>query len=73
MWAGNVLLLEFLLQYQHSINIQSRTYSGLTAIMLADGRGYHDIVHQLQRFGGALEHVTFEESSDSDEEMVRIM
>ncbi|XP_061183414.1 NF-kappa-B inhibitor alpha-like [Saccostrea echinata] len=64
---GNVLLLEFLLQYP--INIHSRTYSGLTAIMLADGRGYHDIVQQLQKFGGSLENVTFEESSDSDEEM----
>lgn len=64
---GNVLLLEFLLQYP--INVHSRTYSGLTAIMLADGRGYHDIVQQLQKFGGSLENVTFEESSDSDEEM----
>lgn len=68
--SGNTLLLEFLLQYP-SVNIQFRTYSGLTAIMLADGRGYNDIVYQLQKFGGLLENVAFEESSDSDEDMVR--
>ena len=39
--------------------------------MLADGRGYNDIVYQLQKFGGLLENVAFEESSDSDEDMVR--
>lgn len=68
--TGNTLLLDFLLQYD-TINIHSRTYSGLTAIMLADGRNYHDIVHQLQKYGGSLENVAFDDSSDSEEDMVR--
>lgn len=66
--TGNTLLLDFLLQYD-TINIHSRTYSGLTAIMLADGRNYHDIVHQLQKYGGSLENVAFDDSSDSEEDM----
>lgn len=66
--TGNTLLLDFLLQYG-TINIHSRTYSGLTAIMLADGRNFHDIVHQLQKYGGSLENVIFDDSSDSEEEM----
>lgn len=68
--TGNTLLLDFLLQYS-TINLHSRTYSGLTAIMLADGRNYHDIVHQLQKYGGSLENVAFDDSSDSEEDMVR--
>lgn len=67
----NSVLLEFLLQHRNIIDLNATTYGGLTAVQLADGRDFSDIVSTLRRNGAIYTPLPVEEN-DSDEEMVSI-
>ncbi|XP_052057488.1 NF-kappa-B inhibitor cactus-like [Mytilus californianus] len=64
----NSVLLEFLLQQRERIDLNSTTYGGLTAVQLADGRDFSDVVSILRRSGAIYTPLPVEEN-DSDEEM----
>ncbi|XP_076096985.1 NF-kappa-B inhibitor cactus-like [Mytilus galloprovincialis] len=64
----NSVLLEFLLQHRNIIDLNATTYGGLTAVQLADGRDFSDIVSTLRRNGAIYTPLPVEEN-DSDEEM----
>ncbi|KAH9515335.1 hypothetical protein Btru_014184 [Bulinus truncatus] len=69
---GNMNLLKFVLS-QKDVNINAKTYAGLTSIILALGRQHEEIVHVLAANGALCEELTFSDDSDidaSDEEMV---
>ena len=66
---GYLQALELLLQ-QRDLNLNARTYGGLTAVSLAHGRHLNNIVELLYRVGADCSQLLEESSESSDEEMV---
>lgn len=64
--TGNIVLLEFLLS-QPGLTLNVTTYGGLTAVQLADGRNYSNVVSILTRHGAIYSR--YIEENDSDDEM----
>jgi ankyrin repeat protein len=61
-----------LLLQQKDLNLNARTYGGLTAVSLAYGRRLTDVVHYLYRAGADITQLTEADSGaeSTDEEMV---
>lgn len=62
---GNMTMIQFLLSCQ-DIDINARTYAGLTPILLAFGRRNHDVVTELYSNGALCEILSLSEESDED-------
>ncbi|KAL5008049.1 hypothetical protein ScPMuIL_013630 [Solemya velum] len=67
--TGNRILLKLLLNYP-ALNLDAETYGGETALVLARGRGYTDIVSILKERGARYDS---EEDESEEEEMIDIM
>lgn len=62
-----------LLLHQRNLNLNARTYGGLTAISLAHGRRLNDLVERLYNAGADYTQLTEESGESTDEEMVRFL
>uniref|UniRef100_A0A2C9JEW6 Uncharacterized protein n=1 Tax=Biomphalaria glabrata TaxID=6526 RepID=A0A2C9JEW6_BIOGL len=68
---GNLDLLKFVLS-QKDVNVNAKTYAGLTPFFLALGRQHEDITEELARCGAVCDTMILSDDSDldvSDEEM----
>lgn len=71
---GNMTMIKYLLLCQ-DIDINARTYAGLTPILLAFGRRNNDAVNELYNSGAFCETLSLSEDSDediADDRMVRV-
>ena len=59
-----------LLLHQRDLNLNARTYGGLTAISLAHGRRLNNVVEWLYRVGADCTQLTEDAGESTDEEMV---
>ena len=66
---GYAEALDLLLRRQ-DLNLNARTYGGLTAISLAHGRRLNNVVEWLYRSGADCTQLTEDSGESSDEEMV---
>lgn len=66
---GYIEALDLLLR-QQNVNLNARTYGGLTAISLAHGRRLNDVVEWLYRSGADCAQLSEDSGDSTDEEMV---
>lgn len=66
--SGCMPLVKFLLKYP-ALNVNTTTYGGLTACMLASGRNHVDVVNVLKENGAVCESQDSDEEEDMDEEI----
>ncbi|CAG5127094.1 unnamed protein product [Candidula unifasciata] len=64
---GNTTMVKFLLS-QRNINLNVRTYAGLTPMLLAVGRRNSEIVSELLNSGAAYETFSLNDDSEDDDD-----